>query len=240
MAQNQLRIFVGYDPQETLGHYVFCYSVASRSTIPVSFHPITLKGLDSWWVRDRDPIQSNDFSFSRFLTPYLSGYSGWSLFCDGDMLCLADVSELIKYMDDRYAILVVKRPNPEEPASDSTKFLGRKNVPYRRKNWSSVVLYNNELCKVLDPETVRTAPGLFLHQFDWLPDELIGELPRDWNHLVGIDPPGPAKLVHFTLGLPPFHALRHCEYSEEWATELRCMMAHEFILSTGARSEEDL
>ena len=36
--------------------------------------------------RERNPLQSTDFAFSRFLVPYLRGDAGWALFVDCDML----------------------------------------------------------------------------------------------------------------------------------------------------------
>jgi len=39
--------------------------------------------------------------------------------------------------------------------------------------------------------------------FKWLDDSLIGELPVEWNHLVGIVPENAAaRLLHYTLGGP--------------------------------------
>jgi len=68
---------------------------------------------------------------------------------------------------------------------------------------------------------VNSATGLQLHQFKWLGgDNLIGEIPHQWNHLVGFDRPrADASLVHFTIGGPYFEEYRDCEYSAEWFAE---------------------
>jgi len=73
---------------------------------------------------------------------------------------------------------------------------------------------------------VNTATGLELHQFKWLPSEdLIGELPHRWNHLVGYDAPSAdAALVHYTLGGPYFPEYAHCEYAGEWRAERQRML----------------
>jgi hypothetical protein len=57
-----------------------------------------------------------------------------------------------------------------------------------------------------------------LHQFKWLEnDDLIGEIPHRWNHLVGYDAPNnDVSNVHFTLGGPYFDEYRDCEYASEW------------------------
>jgi hypothetical protein len=39
--------------------------------------------------------------------------------------------------------------------------------------------------KVLTPEFVDDHTGAELHRFGWLPDSLIGDLPKEWNVLVG-------------------------------------------------------
>jgi hypothetical protein len=62
---------------------------------------------------------------------------------------------------------------------------------------------------------------LELHQFKWLESEsLIGDLPREWNHLVGFDSfNSEAANVHFTDGGPYFHEYAECEYAQEWFDE---------------------
>ena len=67
----------------------------------------------------------------------------------------------------------------------ATKFDGHVQTTYPRKNWSSVMLFNNSRCTALTPAYVNRASGLELHRFYWLQDEEIGSLPREWNHLVG-------------------------------------------------------
>ena len=73
---------------------------------------------------------------------------------------------------------------------------------------------------------MNTASGLQLHQFKWLEgDDLIGEIPNRWNHLVGYDAPRPdAALVHYTIGGPYFDEYRDCEYAREWWDERTDML----------------
>jgi hypothetical protein len=104
------------------------------------------------------------------------------------------------------------------PRAD-TKMIGQAQVPYARKNWSSVVIWNcgHPKTKVLTPDVVNSARGLWLHQFQWLHDEDIGDLDPCWNHLVGDNHPDPmAKLVHFTNGSPNMAGHETCEYADEW------------------------
>ncbi|MBM3358609.1 MAG: glycosyltransferase [Betaproteobacteria bacterium] len=217
-----INVFIGYDPREAIAFSVLSYSIQARASQLVAITPLMLPQLQGVLTRERHPLQSSDFAFSRFLTPYLSGYSGWSIFMDCDMLVLDDIASLWKLRDDRYAVMVVKH---DHVPREATKFLGEPQTKYEKKNWSSVMLFNNAKCRALTPEYVNTATGLQLHQFKWLESEdLIGALPDRWNHLVGYDPPRPdAALAHYTLGGPYSDESTDCEYSEHWCAEFKAM-----------------
>jgi len=218
-----INVLIGYEPREAVAFSVLSYSIQARASVPVSIAPLMLSQLKGVLTRERHPLQSTDFSFSRFLTPHLSGYAGWSVFMDCDMLMLDDIANLHNLCDDRYAVMVVKHNHvPKE----TTKFLGEPQSKYDKKNWSSVMLFNNAKCRALTPDYVNKASGLDLHQFKWLRnDDLIGALPDRWNHLVGYNPPRrDAALVHYTLGGPYFDNYRECEYSKEWFAERDAML----------------
>jgi hypothetical protein len=218
-----IRIFIGFDPRETVAFHVLTHSILARSTMPVSIIPLNLQNLGSLMTRERNPLQSTDFSFSRFLTPYLSNYEGWSIFMDCDMLVLDDIANLWNLRNNNYAVQVVKHNHvPKE----DVKFLNATQTKYEKKNWSSVILFNNERCKALTKDYVNTASGLELHQFKWLEnDDLIGNIPSKWNHLVGYDEPRPdASLVHFTIGGPYFKQWTDCEYAKQWFSERDAML----------------
>ncbi|MEB3300993.1 MAG: hypothetical protein VKN56_03385 [Cyanobacteriota bacterium] len=208
------RVFIGYDPRETVAVSVLTESIQSHASLPVQVAQIRLEQLTTVFQRPPNALQSTAFSFSRFLVPWLSGYSGWSLFLDADMLCLADLAELWSLRDGRKAVQVVKH---EHHCDVGTKFQGMPQTPYARKNWSSVMLFNNSRCRALTPELVNKASGLHLHQFQWLDDHEIGELPPQWNVLVGVQAvPNDAKLLHYTLGGPWFDDCREMVEGERW------------------------
>ena len=218
-----IKVFIGYDPRESVAFSVLAHSIHARSSVPVSITPLVLSELSGILTRERHPLQSTDFSFSRFLTPFLSDYSGWSIFLDCDMLVRDDIARLYALRDERYAVMAVKH---EHVPKESTKFLGQPQTPYQKKNWSSVMLFNNARCRPLTPEYVNAASGLELHQFKWLADDnLIGSIPARWNHLVGYsERNADAALVHYTLGGPYFDEFRDCEYAQEWRDELQAML----------------
>ena len=213
-----IRVFIGYDPAETIAFGVLAHSIHARASEPVTVTPVMLSQLRGVYKRSHDSLQSTQFSFSRFLTPWLAGYEGWAVFMDCDMLMRADIAELWTLRDERYAVQVVKHVHvPKE----DVKFLGAVQTKYEKKNWSSVMLMNCAKCRALTPEYVNTATGLQLHQFKWLGDDgLIGGLPHGWNHLVGYDKPDPAaKLAHFTIGGPWFPEYVKSEFADEWFRE---------------------
>lgn len=81
------------------------------------------------------------------------------------------------------------------------------NLDYPRKNWSSLILWNcgHRANRILTRDFVAEAGGKFLHRFEWLKDDLIGELPLEWNWLVGeYEDNADVKIAHHTLGIPAF------------------------------------
>ena len=220
-----INIYIGFDQREAVAYHTLCQSILSRSSLPVSLIPIKRSMLKKIHNRALDEKQSNEFSFTRFLTPYLNGYSGFAIFMDCDMLLTTDIAELWALRDPLKAVQVVKH---DYTPRNKTKYLGNTQHPYPKKNWSSVMLFNcgHHDCKRLTPEYVNKASGLELHQFKWTQEDRIGDLPVEWNHLVSEYSPNPkAKNVHFTVGGPYFNEYEHCEYSDEWFSE-RSQMTH--------------
>lgn len=225
IPEQPLRVFIGYDRRIPVIFHVMAQSILSRSSVPVAITPLVLPHFNGLLNREINENQSTEFSFSRFLTPYLSGYSGWSLFVDNDMVFLDDIAKLWALRDDRFAVQVVKHQH--QPA-ETTKFLGERQTSYEKKNWSSVILFNNAKCRALTPEYVSSASGLQLHQFKWLQgDHEIGELPHAWNHLVDYDAAVPSAEVsnlHYTSGGPYFAETLDCGYAAEWLAEREAML----------------
>lgn len=212
-----IRWFLGYDPVEAGTWGVMAHSLQRHCSMPISIIPVSLKNLEGILTREKSQLQSNAFSFSRFLVPWMCNYEGWAVFSDCDMIARDDPAKLWALRDDNFAVKVVHHNHvPEE----STKYLGNVQTKYHRKNWSSVVLFNNSKCKRLTPEYVNTASGLDLHQFAWLNDDEIGYLPKTWNHLVGYDQhDNEAKLIHYTIGGPYFKDYADCDYHQDWWRE---------------------
>lgn len=219
-----LNIVIGYDRNEAVAYHVLAHSIMRRASGPVCITPIYLPQLEHAGImtRPRDPNQSTDFTYSRFLTPWLTG-SGKSIFMDCDMLCLGDVYDLFELhrANGNVDVSVVKH---DYIPAHNTKFLDQVNEPYPCKNWSSLMVFNGYRSAVrrLTPDYVNTASAMDLHRFRWSrsPDTDIGSLPAEWNHLVGEYPTNPnAKLIHFTQGGPWFPEYAQCEYADVWWQE---------------------
>ena len=219
-----INVFIGYDSKEKVAYNVLSHSIIQNSTKPVAITPIALNNLKDDFVRERNALSSTEFSFSRFMIPHLMNYQGWALFMDCDMLMFEDISKLWRMRDDKYAIQVCK--HDYTPKTD-TKFLGQVQTKYPKKNWSSFMLMNCKKCTTLTPDYVNKASGLELHQFKWLEsEELIGEIPLEWNWLVGeYDYKENVSNVHYTEGCPWFEEYKDVDYSQDWFQNYKeCML----------------
>jgi hypothetical protein len=215
-----LNLYIGYDSREPVAYHTLTHSILHRASIPVSISPVKRSQLGALYTRARGPTESTEFSLTRFLVPALSAFRGWSVFMDCDMLCRVDIAEITQHIERQSdkAVLVCK--HEYEPGTPR-KFLNQIQTKYPRKNWSSVMIFNNQRCAALTPDYVNSAPGLDLHRFSWLDDQAIGELPLAWNWLVGeYEYNKEAKIAHFTRGGPYFEEFRQCDYAEEWFAEL--------------------
>ena len=181
-----MKVFIGYDNREDIAYQVCRESLARNSSIWLDIKPIKIQDMrerNLYW-RENDPLSSTEFSFTRFLTPYLAGYNDWALFCDCDFLFRRDIAGLLGYADRTKACVLVKH---DYRPTETVKMDNKPQHNYLRKNWSSFMLFNcgHEAIKRLTPELVNRSTGMYLHQFEWLDDYLIGELPITYNYLEG-------------------------------------------------------
>ena len=207
-----IRIFTGFDQREARGWHSFAQSVIDNTPGVFSITPLTMNG-------QRDG--TNAFTYSRFLVPYLCEFKGYALFVDGaDMIAQADLSEIWKLRTSGHAAWVVKH---DYRTKFPRKYLGTEmeadNSDYPRKNWSSVILWDcaHFMNRVLTPEFVAGKDGAYLHRFSWLPDDRIGDLPREWNWLAdeyGVN--ADAKILHYTAGIPGIRAHNKVAHAQSW------------------------
>ena len=166
-----------------------------------------------------DPNVNTPFSRSRFLVPHLDrivSSNTWVGYCDDDFLFLENPEKLIVDFLSWKEIYCVKHPTYK---SNVKKKGSGKQVNYPMKNWSSLMFFNK------DVETIEfdpfKSPIRELHRFDWvlMKDDCIGEIPIEWNWLVGEYEEGrkDLKALHYTLGGPWYGKKAHkSEYNKLW------------------------
>lgn len=221
-----IRIFIGYDRSESVAAYVLAHSISARASEPVSFTFLNRTQFNYFYSRERGPLDSTDFSLTRFLVPYLCDYKGFALFMDCDMLMRGDVAELWSHSLFNKAVSVVQH---DYTPAKSKKFLGQAQTKYLRKNWTSVMLFDCSQCFVLTPQFVQRESGLNLQQLNWITDDKIGAIPKQWNYLVGEENQcagNEAKLIHYTNGTPCFDEYANSEFADEWRAEFSAMSFH--------------
>lgn len=215
----EIRLFIGCDQREAVGMHTFLQSLLETS----GRHLLSVSFLTEGMGRDLGIVTdgTNAFSKIRFAVPYLCHFRGSAIFLDGaDMLMRCDLKALWDLRDHWKAVQVCKH---DYKTKADRKYIGTdleaENQDYPRKQWSSVVIWQCDYSahQKLTPDFIASQPGSYLHRFSWLPDERIGDLPLEFNHLVGERPESEeAKIAHFTLGIPGFSYYAECDYSMEW------------------------
>jgi hypothetical protein len=208
-----LDIFIGWDSRFPEPADVLAHSILEHASVPVCIRYLRYAELQRTYGFDRapDPLASTEFTYTRFLVPFLMGYQGKALFLDNDMLCLADVAELDRMDMADYALRVVQHDH--RPA-ETVKMYGCPQTSYPRKNWSSLMLMDCSRLRLWTKAVVETASGAYLHRFQDIPDAAIGALPAEWNHLDRRD--ATTKLIHWTSGGPWFEQYRDCAHADLW------------------------
>lgn len=216
-APEKLPIYVGWDAREEEAFNVAAYSIQKHASVPIQIIKLDKAPLieSKVYKRNEEPgQQATDFAYTRFFIPYLQKNKGWALFVDADVLLTTDVKELFDHVNDRYALMCVK--HPDYTPKRSLKMDGQTQTSYPRKNWSSVILWNcgHEYNKGLSPANLNKQTGAFLHRFQWVADDFVGELPNTWNYLCdegwGWGANNLPKLIHYTNGGPWFKDREEC------------------------------
>jgi len=208
-GMSALRIFIGWGSRQAECADVLAYSLRKHTTIPLDIRYLKLAELD--FDRPWDPLQSTEFTYTRFLVPHLCDFRGKAIFMDSDMLCLGDIAELDALDMSDYALRVVKH---NHAPTETVKMDGRVQTRYRRKNWSSLMIMDCAALTHWTKNAVETQPGRYLHQFHDIPDARIGDIPPTWNVLDRIDEK--TKLVHYTAGGPWFEQCRDHPFGATW------------------------
>ena len=218
-SASSLRIFCGFDPRQPIAYNVLQYSIAGNTSRPVSITPLLLRTL---------PIKRTgltEFTYSRYLVPWLCNYEGFALFLDADMVVDADIAELFATATFEHPVWVNKSLPPFE--------------------WASAMLFNNSLCTTLTPTFIERSTPFKLET--WAGS--IGTMPPEWNYCVPYSFNTPCerpKLIHYTGGIPIWPETHDSKHADIWhkyhagmnaSVEYNALMAnsvHDRIIKQGA------
>lgn len=200
-----MRIFIGVDERQPLAFNVLQWSLHWNASEPIQITPLLKRQL---------PITKfglTDFTYSRYLVPWLCGFEGRALFMDADMVMTdgADICQLFKIMEDRTFSVAVNKELP-------------------KYEWPSMMLFDCRKWNYLTPDAVNRGKAI-----EW-DDPPVVAFPPEWNHMVTVgdrgEPPPATKVIHYTQGIPVhfetlrtsgasvFHAYkRHMLHSVTWA-----------------------
>src|SRR5438445_10145186 len=130
-----IRVFAGYDSRQPLAFNVLQHSIQRHTKHRVTVEPLMLERL---------PITRmglTEFTFSRFLVPWLCDYQGRAIFMDSDIVVTGDIVELWEAPPVRCGL--GSSPCSVYIMQDQARF-----------EWPSVMVFENDLCSVLTPEFV--------------------------------------------------------------------------------------
>lgn len=224
-----LKVFIGYDTRETAAVWTLANSILKNTRTPIQFTFLHLPSLTEAGImwRARDPKQSTDFTFSRFLVPYLCSYkAGPAIFMDCDMVLTpgSDIAELPEYLGLDSDVAVVKHNYIPKSAR---KFGGAEQTQYPLKLQSSLIVWNPNTfkCRQLTPKFINEADPKVLHRWEWTHPSRVAEIPEAWNWVPEWSgervPVNEAKLIHFTEGSPSWKAYRDAANADVWWQEYK-------------------
>lgn len=217
------RIFIGWDAREAEAANVLAYSIrvhASRSvkveflkldelTAPGrGYHPALIMENA---VKHEERPGSTDFTYTRFLVPWLCDFKGLALFMDCDMLVVGDINEVFALPMDGLALRCTQH---DFTTASAQKMWGTTQVNYPRKLWSSFMLMDCSRLKCWQPEYVAMAIGQRLHRFEDVPDDQIGEIDLEWNQVY--DWTEKTRCYHWTEGGPWLTQYANHRYADRW------------------------
>lgn len=227
-------VWIGFDPREAAAFAVARESVrkCGLPAFGIVLDRVRESGL--YWrpteIRDgrlfdviSEHPMATEFAISRFLVPHLAR-SGWGLFMDADQMVRdgGDLYALFLEVERDHADKAIVCVKHDHRPTETTKMDGQVQSAYSRKNWSSFCFFNcdHPANSALTLDVINERPGRELHNFCWLgddADDLIGELPVEWNWLAGHSDPGvDVKNVHWTDGVPTMPGYEAAPFADEF------------------------
>lgn len=199
------RCFIGFEPRHAIGLTVTSFSLIHYASHPLQITPLVLGTLPI----DRRGL--TEFTYSRFLVPWLCNYRGWAVFLDSDIVLQDDICKLWEYADPTKAVIVAEGV----PGFERAAFM----------------MFNCAHEDNLQLTPIKIANMQNLHTIGWTKE--IAYFPESWAHCVGYSAPSDeVSAIHFTKGNPVWPETRQCEHQEKWVAEYKA--------ATGTVSYNDL
>ena len=219
-------IYVGYDSRFPLAYEACVRSIKkfAPKLVIKALKKDELKALNLY-QRDDEKDSSTEFTYLRFLVPYLEGYKGYAIYCDSTVMWRADPREMTKYINSHISAAVVKHNFTSCPTD--TKLGNLPQVYYPHKNWASVILFNctHPDSRRLIPKVIKEETAEYLLEFGWIEKTSnLGLIPLEYNYLIGYysspESDSCIKAVNYTDGGPWDVKYRHLDFTNEWDSYL--------------------
>jgi hypothetical protein len=200
------KVYVGWDCRDPRTLDVCLFSIQRHASDLVEIVSLKPQAVTALCGPDPDPDGSKQ-AVSRYLVPSLNDFDGWAIYVSSDVLFQADIYDLWRHRDPRYAVMGV----PKAPM-DATGGALR----------TSLLMWNcgHPANRYLSPETVAEQDARTLAGFGWLQRNMIGALPADWCWREGVsDPDLTPKAIEFALRKPWITEADICRYADRWHDE---------------------
>jgi len=224
-----MKIFIGHDSREPELTEICRFSILKYASSEVEIHVLDKQQLADELSREpttpqQSGIEEAEHLYTRFLIPHLVGFrKEWALYVDSDFIFLDDVYKLLNFASNKYAVMVAKHDEDKlKPYKEKNKLNGRPILEYPRKYWTSLMLFNcnHADSRKLNPKFIQEASGFDLLKLSHIPNRSIGDLPVEWNWLVGLYEESAyfkPRALHFAMGGPWFPAGKKVEYGALWS-----------------------
>lgn len=200
------RVYVGWDCRDPRALDVCLFSIQRHASDLVEIVSLKPKSVTALCGPDPDPQRAKQ-ALARYLVPALNSFEGWAAFVSSDVLFQADIYDLWKHRDPRYAVMGVPATESDAPGA-----------PLR----SSLLLWNcgHPANRSLTPEMVASQEAETLAEFGWLQRNMIGALPSAWCWREGASDPDLApKAIEFAPRKPWISEEDLCRYADRWQDE---------------------
>ena len=238
-----INVYIGWDSRFPICSDVLAYSICKNTNVPIN---IKIHFLKKYRIKQlygikikHDPLATTEFTYTRFLVPWINNYKGLAIFMDNDMLCYGNIfKDLIdKLCSFDNCLLDTNLKNSPalwarkhlHQAHTDTKMYGVQQTRYPRKNWSSFMVMNCMKLRCWGPLEVAEANGKRLHRFEDIPDNEIEDIPKElgWNDL--IHKSENCKLLHYTEGGPWYKNYKDCPHANEWRNAHKELTGIDFV-----------